>query len=388
MKKIKSLFKSLVVIGICILLGFIVFYFVQKEVDKSFQNEIAWASDVSIATISTDHVQKLTELLPGDITGVEDFTLVNNAVLSVGKLFEIKGIDAVYVLAQKEGQVYFISESTPVGEPLYIAPGTIYEQAPPEVFVAFNNKVSPIANYTDEFGSYISKFTPIIDHATGQQIAVLGVDIDYVHYQAQLLKTKIIFIIAWIVFCAVIILLFAYLKNLYKIKNESQVNEQKITAIIDSISDGLVVVDNKGEIVFWNEASENIFGVSKEQSLGEKFNELVKLENIFDVKTNSLVSDFDFSPSGYFADNVLEVKIMSGKKKISKYYELLITITEINNEQHLVGIFHDISNRKEEQGALESQKDELEKLNNLMVGRELKMMEMKKELSKLKGEAE
>lgn len=388
MKKIKSLFKSLAVVGVCIVLGLVVFYFVQKEVDKSFQDEIAWASDVSIATISTDHVRNLAELLPGDITKVEDFNLVNNAVLAVGKLFEVKGIDAVYVLAQKEGQVYFISESTPLGEPLYVAPGTIYEQAPPEVFTAFNNKVSPIAHYTDEFGTYISKFTPIIDHTTGQQIAVLGVDIDYVHYQAQLLRTKIIFVIAWIIFCAVIILLFAYLKNLYKIKNESQINEQKITAIIDSISDGLVVINSNGEIVFWNEASESIFGIKKEQALGIKFNELVKLESVFDVKTNSLVADFDLSPSGYFADNVLEVKLTSGKKKELKYYELLLTITEINNEQHLVGIFHDISNRKEEQGALESQKNELEKLNSLMIGRELKMMEMKKELSKLKGEIE
>lgn len=277
MKKIKSLFRFLVVIGVCILLGFVVFYFVQKEVDKSFQNEIAWASDVSISAISADHIKKLADLLPADISKAEDYGFVQDPVLAIGKLFMAKGIDAVYVLAQKDGQVYFISESTPIGEPLYIAPSTIYEQAPPEVFMAFNNKVSPIANYTDEFGTYISKFTPIIDKATGQQIAVLGVDIDYVHYQAQLLRTKIIFIIAWIIFCSVMILLFAYLKKLHQTKNESQINEQKITAIIDSISDGLVVTNNNGEIVFWNEASESIFGVIKENALGVKFNKLIKL---------------------------------------------------------------------------------------------------------------
>lgn len=52
----------------------------------------------------------------------------------------------------------------------------------------------------------------------------------------------------------------------------------------------------------------------------------------------------------------------------------------------VLGTYIDITERKKAEENLKSKNEELEKMNQLMIGRELKMIELKKELEKLKGE--
>jgi hypothetical protein len=47
--------------------------------------------------------------------------------------------------------------------------------------------------------------------------------------------------------------------------------------------------------------------------------------------------------------------------------------------------FRDVTQRVQSEQALKEKMDELERMNKLMVGRELKMVELKEELKKLKG---
>jgi PAS domain S-box-containing protein len=384
MKKIKLAIWPLIVLAVCIIVGFVVFYFVIKAVDKDFADELVWTSDLSIAAINTDRIKKLSDILPADISMSEDYIRIKSQIVGLGDQFEVNGVDAIYVLSQDEGQIRFIAESTPEGEPLYVSPGIIYEQAPSEVFEAFNGISSSVVSYSDEYGTYISKFTPIFDTKTSEQVGVLGVDVDYGYYQKQIIKTKILFSTAWSFLCFIVILLFLYFRNLSKINSVSQINEKRISAITNSISDGLVVTDNNNQIVFWNKASEKIFGLPKENALNLKFNELVKLSEVINVQTNKVIPDFVLAPDTEFLDNVLEIKLDSDNNDEPRYYELSLNIMNINNIKYLIGVFHNISIRKKEQNDLKMQKDELEKLNNLMVGRELKMMEIKKELSELK----
>ena len=52
------------------------------------------------------------------------------------------------------------------------------------------------------------------------------------------------------------------------------------------------------------------------------------------------------------------------------------------------GTIRDISQNKKSEENLKEKMEELEKLNKLMVGRELKMIELKNELNKLKNKNE
>jgi PAS domain S-box-containing protein len=150
-------------------------------------------------------------------------------------------------------------------------------------------------------------------------------------------------------------------------------------AISNAVNDGLVVIDSDSQIVFWNKTSETIFGFSFQDVLGLKFSDLIKIDKPIDIKTGQVISRFNLTFDNRFINNVLEFN------KNKKYYELSFTLTDIDDEQYLVCIFHDISKHEEEQVILEQQKDELEQLNNLMIGRELKMVELKKLISDSKS---
>ena len=382
MKKFKKYLFSLIFLAVMVALGFVAFYYIEKIVYQNFSNEISRTSNIVLTSVDPDKVKKFSDLLPGDITGSDDFEKIKNEIVSLGDIFIPEGIDAVYLLARKDNNIYFITESTPYGQPLYVTPGKLYEQVPNEIVKTFDNNVSySTAKYTDEFGTYISQFSPIID-SQGNQVGVLGIDVDYNYYLAQVNKIKLIFALSWIFICLFVELFWLYIVKTRKLKNASATSEQKIMAISNSIVDGIVVINSESKIVFWNSASEKIFGYPFEQVLNENFTDLVKLGKPLNLKTGKFISHFKLSLESHFVNSVLEVNIKS--KKQNNYYELYTTVIIINHQQHLVAVFHDISKRKQEQDELERQKNELENLNNLMIGRELKMIELKKSLKDLK----
>jgi PAS domain S-box len=385
MKKGKKYLLVLIFFAVAVALGFVAFYYIEKIVYQNFSDEISRTSNVVLTAVDPDEVKKLSDLLPGDVTGSDVFEKIKNEIVSLGDIFIPEGIDSVYLLARKGDNIYFITESTPYGQPLYVTPGKLYEKAPIEITKTFDNNVYYSApKYTDEFGTYISKFSPIVDDQ-GNQVGVLGIDVDFNYYQAQINKIKIIFILSWIFIQLFVILFLSYITKTKKLKNASATSEQKIIAITNSIVDGIVVINSESKIVFWNNASEKIFGYPFEQALDENFSDLVNLGKPVNLKTGKLISNFKLSLESHFINSILEVNIKN--KKQNNYYELYTTVITINHEQHLVAVFHDISKRKQEQDELERQKTELEKLNNLMVGRELKMIELKKALKDIKKTA-
>jgi two-component system sensor histidine kinase/response regulator len=60
--------------------------------------------------------------------------------------------------------------------------------------------------------------------------------------------------------------------------------------------------------------------------------------------------------------------------------EARVTMFENNGENFSIGIVRDIGERKEAEKKLEERTNDLERLNKLMIGRELKMAELKDKL--------
>jgi len=385
MKKIKFYVLILAIICFLIIVGLIGFYVLGDYLNKSFSNETAWTSDISVAAINPERVKNLAAASPSDVAQAADFDRVKTQVVGLGNLFALKGIDSIYILTEKEGKIYFITESTPYGQPLYVTPGKLYEKAPQEAYNVFNLKKPQSSKvYSDEFGTYISRFTPIIDTTSGLQVGVLGVDVNYTYYQAQLKRADMIFGSAWLLICLIIVLLFLYFRNLHKLKNASHISEQKTRAISDSVNDGVIVVGANGYIAFWNKASEHIFKFDARDVLKLKANDLIKIDNLVDLKIGKNIANLNFSLDEYLFGRFFEFSL-NQEKGAKKYYELSFTSPEINGEKYLAGVFHDISRLKGKELELEKQKHELENLNGLMIGRELKMIELKKEIEELKA---
>lgn len=384
MISVKKYTLILLVTAAFFLLGWFVFYTLEKKVNINFLSEVSMATNISKAAVDIDVVKALSETIPDDFSKTGPYLKLKEQMVSLGTIFFEEGVDAVYLLSKKDDTIYFIVESTPEGDPLYVAPGKIYEEPPMEVFNAFNDEVSVDTEvYTDEYGTYFSKFTPIFDDQ-GKLVSVLGVDVNYEYYQAQAYKLKVIFWLIWLFVCIFINLVFSYFVKSHRLKHDTLINEQKILAISNSIDDGIVVINDDSQITFWNKTCEKIFGYSFEDVLGLKFEDLVKIDTLINTETGEVLGNKKLNLDSPFIKNVLEVKL-KGSKKNKKYYELRLSVAEINNESNLVCVFHDISYRKEEEFRLEQQKDELETLNNLMVGRELKMIELKKKILELKN---
>ncbi len=388
MKKSYFFSKIILVLIVFLALGLGGSYLLQNLVYKDFLGRIKLAAEISLAAVNPDRIENLAELLPEDISQNQDYLRVKSQIIKLGNLFVLDGIDAIYLLTINSGTIYFIAESTPDSQPLAVAPGKIYIRPPQEAYQAFtNNQAYYTEKYSDEFGTYISLFIPVENSAQGGQIGVLGVDVDYSHYQSSLAKALIIFWLIWLTIIILAFLIFLYLRNMRRRRNEFKANEQRIRAISDSISDAVVVVDDENKIIFWSRVSEKIFKLPRAKALGHKFSELVKPDRVLDIEAEKHISDFEFSVNKNLVGKMFEFRLKDKDGAPSEYYELSFSSADVGSERYLVGVFHDISSRMREEFELQHQKSELEKLNNLMIGRELKMIELKKELDSLKSDS-
>jgi PAS domain S-box-containing protein len=84
----------------------------------------------------------------------------------------------LYSMKKRADQIVFGPENIPVDDPRSSLPGTVY-QAPPEALIKVFATGQPAVTgpFTDEYGTFVSAFVPLLDPATRQLVAVIGLDI-------------------------------------------------------------------------------------------------------------------------------------------------------------------------------------------------------------------
>lgn len=377
-KKRETIFWVLLIFISFSVLGTIAFYFVSWQVDKNFREEINFAIEVSLSAINPDRVKNLANLIPGDISQTDDFKRLKDQAIKLGNALKIKGIDAIYILTKINGTTYFLVESTPLGEPGYVLPGAIYEKPPQDLDVVFKTRL-PITMdpYTDEYGTYISQFNPISSFPDQKFVGVLGVDVDYAHYQKTIAAAHLLILLIASFLFLFTLLVFFYFKSRKKARLEIEYNENKIRTIINTVHDGIVVTSENGIINFWNNASQEIFGINQEDALNKKFNEIVNFSKVANLTSGERITNFSLFDFDKLINQILEVQITNSKKQ-DYFLELIISTTKFGEHILIVYLFKNVTERKKRE-------NELEKMNKLMVGREVKMIELKEEIASLKN---
>ncbi|MFA6322795.1 MAG: PAS domain S-box protein [Candidatus Buchananbacteria bacterium] len=164
-----------------------------------------------------------------------------------------------------------------------------------------------------------------------------------------------------------------------QIKFENSIKEARefLNNIINAVSDPIFVKDSQHRWVVLNDALCKFLGQPREKLIGKSDYDFFpkKEADVFWQKDEEVFSQgWENINEEDFTDAKGVTHTISTKKNIY-----------INNQKKkfLVGIIRDITEQKKAEEKLAERAEELEKLNKLMVGRELKMIELKEKLEKL-----
>ncbi|HEY4496625.1 MAG TPA: PAS domain-containing protein [Candidatus Paceibacterota bacterium] len=140
--------------------------------------------------------------------------------------------------------------------------------------------------------------------------------------------------------------------------------------ILSSLVEGVVVLNKKAEIIFANDAFGRIVNTNRLFVVGKYIGEILPIAKI---SQDGLMSAETLSR----INGVHE--IIQNDRKI-----IIETVTAyLQNINEGVIVIRDITDNSIKETAIKERADELARMNKFMVGREIKMVELKEEITKL-----
>ena len=156
-------------------------------------------------------------------------------------------------------------------------------------------------------------------------------------------------------------------------------SENRFRTIFEGATDGIIVADTKTKrFVFANPGICKLTGYSSD--------ELLKL-SVDDIHP---AKDLPYVLAQVARQIKGEITLAGNlpvlrKDKQVVYCDVNSKVTKIGEQDYLVGFFRDITERKKADEELKKRTGELEKFNMMAVGRELRMVELKKRIKELEG---
>ncbi|MFZ3072586.1 MAG: PAS domain S-box protein [Thermodesulfobacteriota bacterium] len=176
--------------------------------------------------------------------------------------------------------------------------------------------------------------------------------------------------------------------NTLKFEAKDAVNpsESVFLKIAASTLDAMIMIDTEGNVSFWNNAAEAMFGYSGNEAVGKPIYSLVIPSPMHEAHMKGF-ENFKNTGSGPVIGKLIEVEAM---RKDGGVFPVELSLSAVKTKEgwNAVGIVRDISGRKILEEKLRTKLDEVERMNNLMVGRELKMEELRKEVRRLRATVE
>ncbi len=132
----------------------------------------------------------------------------------------------------------------------------------------------------------------------------------------------------------------------------------------------------EGLILIVNDSFETVFGYNPSEAINKTTNQLnlfhdplIRKDIVAELKLTGMVKD-------------KEIKV---RKKNGEMIDVSVSLSsmQLDNTPHIMGIVRDISFRKQSEQLLREKMNDLEKTNESMIDREIKMIELKKEINEL-----
>ena len=130
-----------------------------------------------------------------------------------------------------------------------------------------------------------------------------------------------------------------------RMEEKLRARDATLSAVMGSARDAIVMLDGQGNVTFWNPAAEQIFGYSREETLGKDLHRLVVPDECLYQAYNKAFKRFQLTGEGNAIGKTIELK---AKHKDGRELdvELSLSALRIRDAWHAVGIVRDISERK------------------------------------------
>ncbi len=380
--KIRAVFISLAII-LLVSGYFYVSYLWQNGVVETTNNTLNTAL-IAESVFSKGDISKL-DINESDLNKVE-YKKIKKSLQDLVKIDA--NVRFVYVYKKIGDRLYFLVDSEPFDSKDYSPPGQEYTEADPQYYKPFEYGVPFVTSPAkDRWGTWVSASVPIKDYDSGEVNAVFAMDYPAENWSASLISKIKMSLVVILILVLLLVIFYVVIKNRISLTE----NEERFRFFSSFINDGAVISNKKGEIVLWNKKAEKIFGYSEVEMKGKILRNFI-VDNSNKTKEDVLV----FAKS--LDDNDGEGKIMVSNMKTKNGENIVIEVSAsrimMNGEKHTLGVIKDVTKRVESEDELkrlaEDTKQALqdsERLNRLMVNREIKMLELKKELHDLKNKA-
>lgn len=137
-------------------------------------------------------------------------------------------------------------------------------------------------------------------------------------------------------------------------------SEEKFKAITGSAKDAIIIMDNEGNISYWNKAAENIFGYLSDEALGKQLHVLLAPEKYYNSYKMGIHA-FKETGNGPVLGKTLELEAVRKDGTIFPI-ELSVSAVKIDDKWNAVGIVRDITERKEIDEELRKHRNQLEEM--------------------------
>jgi PAS domain S-box-containing protein len=148
--------------------------------------------------------------------------------------------------------------------------------------------------------------------------------------------------------------------------------------MLNAVGQAVIATDPQHVILFWNTTAATMFGWSTEEVLGQKIQDILQPDS--DPKMLAEIMATLTRGQTWSGEFVVQCRD-------TRRIPLATTNAPLLDEQGqllaIIGIGTDISRRKEDEAIIQQQIRELTQLNNVAVGRELRMIELKQEINAL-----
>ncbi|MBC8554180.1 MAG: PAS domain S-box protein, partial [Candidatus Brocadiales bacterium] len=134
-------------------------------------------------------------------------------------------------------------------------------------------------------------------------------------------------------------------KERRKIEKTLKESEEKFRMISDAAHDAIVMVDENGDISYWNKAAERIFAYPSDMVIGKRMLELIMPKKLREVYSSELEC-FNAIGKGHFVGKTIE--FTAARKDGTEFViELSLSSVKINNKWNAIGILRDVTERRQ-----------------------------------------